>query len=331
MSIVCTCLTEDFAAVLALLGDVLTSPSFPEAEIAIRKGETATAIRQDEDNPAVRAVEELMALLFRDGHPYGRRTKGTVETIKAIRREHLVEQHARGFAPSALTIAIVGDVDQARAVASATEVFAGWRAPAPPPILLPPVAAAEQRRRVVIPMMNKAQVDLAYGFTAIARADPAYYACWLMNNVLGQYSIGGRLGDSIRERQGMAYYVFSALEANVAGGALLVRAGVNAGNVDRTIASIDEELVRLRREGLTPKELAESRQYLIGSMPLALETNAGIANFLQAAEFFGLGLDYDVRLPHLLGAVTLEETLAVARRVLDPERATIVIAGPYQP
>ena len=55
-------------------------------------------------------------------------------------------------------------------------------------------------------MMNKAQADIAYGFTTITRRDPDY-AFWLMNNVLGQYALGGRLGDSIRERQGMAYYV----------------------------------------------------------------------------------------------------------------------------
>ena len=65
-------------------------------------------------------------------------------------------------------------------------------------------------------------------------------------------------------------------------------------------------------------------------MPRALETNAGIAIFLQTAEFFGLGLDYDVRLPDHLRAVTLDEVNAAARRVLDPDRATVVIAGPYE-
>ena len=65
-------------------------------------------------------------------------------------------------------------------------------------------------------------------------------------------------------------------------------------------------------------------------MPRALETNAAIATFLQTAEFFGLGIDYDVRLPDLLRAVTLDEVNAVARRVIDPARATIVIAGPYE-
>ena len=65
-------------------------------------------------------------------------------------------------------------------------------------------------------------------------------------------------------------------------------------------------------------------------MPRALETNAGIASFLQSAEFFGLGLDYDLRLPALLSAVTLDEANEAARRVLNPDRAAIVVAGPYQ-
>jgi zinc protease len=183
----------------------------------------------------------------------------------------------------------------------------------------------------VRPMMNKAQADIAYGFTAIRRADPNYYACWLMNNILGQYSIGGRLGDSIREKQGMAYYVFSALDANIIPGPLMIRAGVNPSNVDRAVASMDEELTRMAADGPTEQELKESKQYLVGSMPRNLETSIGIAVFLQTVEFFGLGLDYDLRLPGLMHAVTHEEVLAAARTLLDPSRAAIVIAGPYPP
>jgi zinc protease len=328
-AIVCTCLAEDFDAVFALLGDMLMSPTVPESELATRKREVITGIRQDEDNPAVRASETLMALLYPD-HPYGRRTKGTVEIVEALTRARLVRLHAERFAPSALTAVVVGDVAVSRAADAAARVFGAWRDAPPVPIEIAHVAEATTRRRVVIPMMNKAQADIAYGFTAIARADPAYDAFWLMNNALGQYAIGGRLGDSIRERQGMAYYVSSSLDANVVEGPLVVRAGVSPENVDRAIASIDEELVRLTRGGLTEKEFAESRQYLIGSMPRRLETNSDITQFLQTLEFFGLGLDYDVRLPALLGAVTLDETLAAARRILDPERATVVIAGPYE-
>jgi zinc protease len=208
-------------------------------------------------------------------------------------------------------------------------VFAGWKA-APqraPDLTLGAPATARQTR--VIPMMNKSQADIAYGFRTIVRSDPAYYAYWLMNNILGQYAIGGRLGDRIRERQGMAYYAMSALDANLIPGPLFIRAGVNPANVQRALAAIDEELARLAADGPTDKEMRESTQYLIGSMPRNLETNAHIASFLQTDEFFGLGLDYDLRVPGLLRAVTRADVLAAARRTLDPAKAAVVVAGPY--
>jgi zinc protease len=330
LAALCTCLASDFEDVLALIGDLLMAPTFPEAELATRKGEVITAIRQDEDNPAVRAVEALMAALYGPTHPYGRPQKGTTAAVESISRERLSRLHASRFAPSELTAVIVGDVDAARAVAVAQRVFEPWQTPPPTPVAVPSPSPATARRRIVLPMMNKAQADIAYGFTSIGRNDPSYYAFWLMNNALGQYALGGRLGDNIRERQGMAYYVSSILDANVVPGPLMIRAGVSPANVDRAVAAIDHELSSVRENGLTLKELNESRQYLIGAMPRALETNAGIANFLQTAEFFGLGLDYDRRLPGLLHAVTLDLANAAAQRVLDPDRATITIAGPYQ-
>ncbi len=83
-------------------------------------------------------------------------------------------------------------------------------------------------------------------------------------------------------------------------------------------------------EGPTEREVRESKQFLIGSMPRMLETNAGIATFLQTVEFFGLGLDYDLRLPGLINAVTREAAHEAARNVLDASKASVVIAGPYE-
>ena len=329
LAIVCTCLVEDLDAILALLADIAIAPSFPEAEVDTRRGEIVTLIRQDEDNPAVVANEALLARLYGAAHPYGRRPRGSVESVERIGAAALRAFHAQRFRPSTLSLALVGDVDERRAIDSATRAFGGWRAPAAAAITLADPVPAASRHVDVIPMMNKAQVDIAYGFSSIRRSDPAYYPYWLMNNILGQYSMGGRLGSSIRERQGMAYYIQSALDANVIAGPLLIRAGVNASNVERAVASMDEELRLMASDGPDNQELQESRQYMIGSMPRNLETNHGIAIFLQTVEFFGLGLDLDARLPGLLAAVTREEVHAAARRILDPSRATIVVAGPY--
>ena len=168
-------------------------------------------------------------------------------------------------------------------------------------------------------MMNKAQADVAYGFATITRRDPDYHAVTLMNNVLGQYGIGGRLGDSIRERQGMAYYAFSSFDGNVGEGPLVIRAGVAPENVDRTIASIDEE-VRTHRRGTASRHGACRREALpdwVDAAERSRPTRA-LRRFSTTTEFFGLGLDYDRRVPALLDAVTLDEVHAATRRVLDP-------------
>jgi zinc protease len=329
LSLVCTCLVEDLDTILALIADIIRHPTFPDDEVNTRRGEIVTMIRQDDDNPAATASERLLTELYGPSHGYGRRTRGSIASVEAIDRSTLVRFHETRFAPRSLSLVMVGDVEPAAAIAAATAAFGGWQAPQPPPLQLDEAMPPAARRVHVIPMMNKVQADIAYGFICIRRADPAYYAYWLMNNVLGQYSLGGRLGDRIRERHGMAYYVFSALDANVIQGPLVIRAGVSSANVERAIAAIDDELASLAAEGPTDAELVESKQYLIGSMPRHLETNIGIANFLQTVEFFGLGLDYDVRIPALLRAVTRDEVHDAARRVLVPDRATVVIAGPY--
>jgi zinc protease len=329
LGVTCTCLSADFQAVLEVVADIIRDAACPDDEIQTRRGEMLTGIRQDDDNPAVRAVERLMALLYGARHPYGRPSKGTLETVNAISRDDLLSYHRRFIVPSALTLVVVGDVGADHAVDLATRVLGDWPAADPAPQALPTPERHGARQRVVLPMMNKAQADIAYGFTTIVRSDPAYYAYWVMNHILGQYGMGGRLGQSIREQQGMAYYAFSSFEANVLPGPLLIRAGVSGANVDRAVGSIDAEVARLAAEGVSDRELADSKRYLIGSLPRTLETNAGIAAFLQAVEQFDLGLDYDVRLPGLLEAVTRDEVADAARATLAPERACLVIAGPY--
>jgi zinc protease len=329
LSLTCTCLVEDFDAILAQLADIIECPAFPAAEVDSRRGEVITLIRQDEDSPAAVAVDGLMEVLYGADHPYGRRLRGTLATAERIDTAVLSAFHHAHVMPASVSLAIVGDIALQRAVDAVSTAFLAWAATPSPPVEIPSPAPARARRTRVIPMMNKAQADIAYGFTAITRNDPAYYAYWLMNHIMGQYSMGGRLGDSIRERQGMAYYVYSSLDANLVPGPLMVRAGVSAANVARAVASIDAELTSLATDGPTEHELQESKQYLIGSLPRTLETNAAIAAFLQTAEFFGLGLDYDVRVPGLLQAVTRDEVHEAARRSVNPERAAVVVAGPY--
>ena len=324
-----TCLTEDFDAVLTLVADMARRPVFPAQEVATRRAELITSIRQEEDDPAAMAVDAMMRLLY-GTHPYARKVRGSVTSVAGIGQPDLAAFHRTWFAPHGVTVVVVGDIIEAAAIDAVAATVGDWIAPWPGRPDVPEASSQTPRRIQSVPMMNKAQADVAYGVVGIRRSDPAFTIASVMNNALGQYAIGGRLGDSIRERQGMAYYVFSSMDAGFGQGPLMIRAGVSAENVERTIASIDAELNAVLHDGFTAKEVDESKRYLIGSLPRQLETNAAIGAFLLNAELFQLGLDYDVRLPAMLRNVTREAVAAVARRLLDPTRAAIAVAGPWR-
>jgi zinc protease len=328
--LVTSCLAVDFDEVLRLVLEIATRPSFPNAELEKRRAEALTVLRQDADNTAVQANESVMQLLYGADHPYARPGRGTEASLQAITREAIVDYHASYLRPAVLRVAVVGDVVPAHAldaIAAALDV-GGNHAPPPEVVPTPPPGA---RRSAFVEMPGKPQSDIAYGFTAVPRVDPRFIAYWCLNNILGQFGLGGRLAQNIREEQGMAYYAFSTFDGTVGEGPLVVRAGVDPRNVERTIAAIDREVEQLHCEGPTRAELDDTRESLIGSIPRLLENNEGIAEFLQTVEQFDLGLDYDRRLPDLLRAVTLEDVREAAAGLLDVRRAAVSVAGPTVP
>jgi zinc protease len=324
----CTCLAEDFGDLLTLVADIVRDPIYPQDEIDKRRAETITAIRQDQDNPAIRASETLQSWLYGESHPYGRPAKGRLETVERFTRERLQAHHAARYAPSTEFVVVVGDVRAEEAIDRMAKAFDGWSAAPGVECELPPVPKASTRREARIEMPDKPQADIAYGFTTIGRLDPSYCAHWMMNMILGQIGLGGRLADNIRERQGMAYYAYSSFDPSLGPGPLVIRAGVDPQNVEKAVAAIDHEVGSFGRDGASEQEIADARRYMIGSIPRMLENNAMIATFLQTVEFFDLGLDYDRRLPGLLDRVTRDEVNAAAASVLDPARATLAIAAP---
>src|SRR5262245_6627251 len=200
-AISCTCLSEDFGDMLDVLSDIARHAVFPPEEMEKLRAETITAIRQDRDNPGIRAGEALQALLYRDNHPYGRPAKGTIETVERITRDDLLAHYRARFAASSLLVTVAGDVPAAAATDRVAAALDGWSARPFGEREVPPVPPAAGTR-IVIDMPEKSQTDIAYGFVTVSRLDPAYYAHWVMNTILGQFGLGGRLAENIRERQG---------------------------------------------------------------------------------------------------------------------------------
>lgn len=166
------------------------------------------------------------------------------------------------------------------------------------------------------------------GTLAIPRHHPDFYAVRVANNILGQFGMMGRLGEKVREEQGLAYYSYSSVDAELHNGVWLAQAGVNPANVEQAIDSILVEFERMATTLVTAEELSDSQAYMTGVVPLTLETNSGVASTLLSIEWFDLGLDYLERYKSLIYGVTAADVQRVTAQYLRPDTCTIVVAGP---
>jgi zinc protease len=175
---------------------------------------------------------------------------------------------------------------------------------------------------------GKSQSNIVMALPTIPREHEDYYALNVANVILGQLGLMGRLGASVRDEQGLAYHVSSSLSPGEASSLWTARAGVDPANVDRTIEGILAEVRRLQEEPVTEEELADAKTYIVGSLPLSLESLGGVTNLLLSIERFGHGLDYLDRFPGYINALTVEDLQRAARLHLDPDRVVIGTAGP---
>ena len=321
-------LAEDLPLVLSTLEECLTRPVFPAAQIHRLKNQLLTGLAIRAQSTGDMAALTFDSLLFPD-HPYGRPEDGYTETINAINPDDLARFHHDNYSPAGMVIAIVGAVEPQQAVDLVQEslgVFTTRQKAVFPsfPQVLPP--REKTVRHLVIP--GKSQSDLVMGSLGPRHKSPDYIAASLGNSILGQFGLMGRIGDSVREKAGLAYYAATSLNAWRESGSWEVAAGVNPENVEKATDLITSELDRFTSEMVTQEELADNKSNFIGRMPLTLESNSGVANAILNLERFDLGLDYLRRYPALVRAITPEEILAVAKRYIDTQKLIIVSAGP---
>ena len=321
-------LAEDLPLILEMLADMLITPTFPTVEVERLRGQFLMNLRESEQETRIQASRAAREMLFPPEHPYSRLSSGTIATVQGIARDDLVAFHQL-YHPAAATIAIVGDVDPPAVIEALEQAFGGWEPQSPPPRQeLPPVPALRQQQRRDIALAGKMQSDIIWAVHGLTRMDPDYYAASVANMILGRIGMGGRLGDNVREQQGLAYYCGSNVDADIGAGPWAALAGINPANVDRAITAILHEIKQFCADGPTAEEMADAHDYMTGSLVLGLETNDGIAGTLLGIERYGLGFDYISRYPAIIRGIDAEQVIAVARKYLSTENYVLVTAGP---
>jgi zinc protease len=321
-------LAEDLGLLLDVLADCLRHPTFPVDEAERLQGQILTGLQRRAHDTRHMSQLTFDELLYPD-HPYGRSVQGYEETVAGLVRDDLAGHYQRRYSPQGMVIAVVGAVSTSTVLAAIEDALGGWQVPdAVPDQRIPPAVDLPELRCRTLTIEGKTQSDLVIGWPALARNDPDFMDANLTNTVLGVFGMMGRLGDSVREEQGLAYYVYSRLQAGLGAGPWVAIAGVNPANVQRATDGILTEIRRMRDERVPAGELADSQSFLTGSMPLRLETNEGVARALLEMERHGLGLDYLLRYSDLVNAVTAQSVQEIAREYLDPDRYVLAVAGP---
>ena len=228
-----------------------------------------------------------------------------------------------------MVLTVVGAIEADDAIAQVEEMLGDWKNPAQPPKpTVPEKDPIKERVQRHYAIEGKSQADLLLGFLGPKRLDDDFMAASLGNSILGQFGLMGRIGDVLREKSGLAYYAYSSLSAGYGPGAWYVSAGVNSANIDQAIDLIIKELDLFIGKGVSEEELLDNQTNYIGSLPLSMESNGGVASALLRIERYDLGLDYYRHYPDLVRAVTVDEILAVARKYIEIERLAIATAGP---
>ena len=321
-------LAQDLPLLLDLMNEGLREPTFPANQVERLRAQLLTSLALRAQDTRDMAAMKFDELIYRE-HPYSRADEGHPETVGAITVEDLVGFHSVNFGPTGMVIAIVGGIEPLHVVEQVRSVLEDWRNPEQPP--LPDLPDWEPlpgsvTARVDIP--GKSQSDLIIGTAGPVRLDPEFMAASLGNNILGRFGLMGRVGDVVREKAGLAYYVYSDLSGGIGPGPWVVSAGVDPANEQKATDLIIKEIDGFTKELVTEGELSDSKSNFIGSMPLSLESNGGVADALLTIERYGLGLDYYEGLPHRVNAVTREEVLKAAAGHLQPDKLAVVAAGP---
>lgn len=300
----------------------LTEPRFDDEPVARIRDQLQAQLVRNSTNPNDIANRAWWAAAF-PGHPYGRPSNGTRESLAAITVDDLKAYVRNVFARDTLTISIVGDLDAEKAGKIIDQIFGSL----PEKAKLAPVPAATMQglgERIVV-NLDVPQTVINFGELGLARSDPDFFAAYIVNYIYGGGSMSSRLYHEVREKRGLAYGIRSSLvwmdAANIVSGGTATRGDRAA----ETLSLIDEETKRMAAEGPTQEELDKAKAYLKGSYAIAFDTSSKIAGQLVQIQLDKLGIDYPEKRNAMIDAVTLADAKRVAKRLLDTKMLTVVV------
>jgi len=315
-------LDEHLPIAMDVLSDLVLNPVFDASDISRERGVILEEIKMDEDNPDY-LVHEIFTQNFWKDHPLGKPILGTKDTVRKFERDPVLDFYAQRFAPGNMIICAAGHLKHAEFVQLVAKHFEQMK---------PMKNGFHGSKPAVVSriiMRNKKaleQVQICIGVPSHPIAHERRHASYILNTLLGG-GMSSRLFQNIRERQGLAYAIYSDLSPYRDTGCMSVYAGTSRESAAKVVQSVVSEFRKVKQEPVSEEELRRSKDQLKGSLMLSLESStARMSNLARQEMYFDhfYGLD---ELIQKIESVTSEEVQELANQFFQTESIAVTVLG----
>ena len=317
-------LSKDLYAGLELLSDLILHANFPPAEIEKVREDILAAIKAKKDRPTGQLFELFYKTLY-PHYPYGHPTTGTLETISAITRKDLENWYESIRIPSNFVLTIVGDLDRDPLIPFLKTLFDPLQPSHKALPAIKPALPLTGPRKAHLERPG-AQTHLSVGYLGADLKSNLNAPMALVDTVLS--GMGGRLFSRLRDNRSLAYTITAFRSPGLETGAFGVYLACDPGKLPPAQEAVFHELALLREEGLTKKELAAGKRYLLGNLKIGMQTNGSQAMQMGLDELYGLGYDHMPKYIQKIESVTLTDVNEAVKDIILPDRYVLVTVGP---
>jgi zinc protease len=321
-----TVLSDKLEEATRLLGEVISSPVFPEREVERLKAERLAEILQLESEPRGLADEKFSEFLYSPESRYSRPDEGSTESVSALSRKDVEDFYRSTYCSEGTTVIVVGDVTAERARAIVAEAFQKWPAGSRKEAQLITAPRGKGRNVHILHKPEAPQSELRVGHVGLPRRHPDFFPTLVMNAVLGGL-FGSRINLNLREVHGYTYGASSHYDWRRGAGPFVVSTAVQSEVTAPALMEVLFEIDRIRSDKISDEELTLARDYLEGVFPIRYESTAAIATALATLVVHSLPADYYDAYRKNIHSVSADAVLAAANAHLHPLELQTVIVG----
>jgi predicted Zn-dependent peptidase len=315
-------LDEHLEVAMDVLSDLVLNPTFREDDITKERGVIIEEIKMDEDNPDY-LVHEIFVQNFWKNHPLGRPILGTKDTVRKFEKKLLFDYYGARFLPGNMVISAAGNIRHEDLLKLVKSRFGGMK---PIANVMSDEPPKPQPKIVLKNKKSLEQVQICLGVPSYSISHENRYSSFLLNTLLGG-GMSSRLFQNIREKQGLAYSIFSELNPYRDTGMLTVYAGTSKDSASKVVNSIVSEFRELKNSPVSSDELQRAKAQLKGSLMLSLESSMARMSNLARQEMYYERFTGMNEIIERVEAVTIEDVQRCAQEFFAPDQIGVTVLG----